>query len=272
MENYIEVIVILTPGFVAKEVANLLGGNTYITKKSAMEQVINYFVYSVFALVLLCGFLFGIEDYLEIYSKNRIIHYLAILICSILSGVLTGAMWQLVIKKVIRKIGAKFTKVDFITETDLLNRAVRNEEDHLVKIETKEGKILIGKMIGASDPQEIKSEIKIDNHPDYARWLYRCKDDFPIKYSLINFTDGYILTEYEDRQQHIFRKERSFFARWMRLFSLRRRRWRRWRRWCRRSSLLPTSLLIPFFEIYKIFGRGRRFIRHLINSFLRSIS
>ena len=60
MEHYIQVIIMLAPGFIAKEVSKWLG---YVQlKHTAMEQVLDYFLYSVFTMaptlwvLYLCGY------------------------------------------------------------------------------------------------------------------------------------------------------------------------------------------------------------------------
>lgn len=46
MEHYIEIIVMLAPGFIAKEVARALGNVK--SRSSSIDQILNYFVYSIF--------------------------------------------------------------------------------------------------------------------------------------------------------------------------------------------------------------------------------
>ena len=46
MEHYIEIIVMLAPGFIAKEVVRALGNVK--SRSSSIDQILNYFVYSIF--------------------------------------------------------------------------------------------------------------------------------------------------------------------------------------------------------------------------------
>ena len=49
MEHYVEIILLLAPGFIAKETARILGD---VRKKySNLDQVLNYFMYSIFSLI-----------------------------------------------------------------------------------------------------------------------------------------------------------------------------------------------------------------------------
>lgn len=49
MEHYIEIIVMLAPGFIAKEVARALGNVK--SRSSSIDQILNYFVYSIFCFL-----------------------------------------------------------------------------------------------------------------------------------------------------------------------------------------------------------------------------
>lgn len=96
MEHYIEIILLLAPGFIAKEVARMLGD---VRKKySNLDQILNYFMYSVFSLIpILILFIFNNWD-LQNPSKEpkQILMYI---VMAIGSGVLVGGLWQLFVKK-----------------------------------------------------------------------------------------------------------------------------------------------------------------------------
>lgn len=49
MEHYIEIIVMLAPEFIAKEVARALGNVK--SRSSSIDQILNYFVYSIFCFL-----------------------------------------------------------------------------------------------------------------------------------------------------------------------------------------------------------------------------
>ena len=169
MEHYIEIIAMLAPGFIAKEVARALGNVK--SRGSSIDQILNYFVYSIsgFFITLLIytiiNKLFGNDDP----------QYFLLVVLSILSGISVGFAWQTLVKKFIKNIIDRYTSENngyiYFQEDSMLNNCMLDGKDHLIQIIKSGNVIATGKFLGATFSSEDTTEIKIDSHPVYAEWL-----------------------------------------------------------------------------------------------------
>ena len=169
MEHYIEIIAMLAPGFIAKEVARALGNVK--SRGSSIDQILNYFVYSIF------GFFITILIYTIINKLfgNDDPQYFLLVVLSILSGISVGFAWQTIVKKFIKNIIDRYTSENngyiYFQEDSMLNNCMLDGKDHLIQIIKSENVIATGKFLGATFSSEDTTEIKIDSHPVYAEWL-----------------------------------------------------------------------------------------------------
>ena len=162
MEHYILVILMLTPGFIAKETARMVGN---IKKRSsALEQGINYFVYSFFTLALI-GSLFLLMEYIQVSVMTQ----LGILILSVpIVGVLVGIIWQLFLKhqfiKMCRWLSIRFTGYEYFQEDSLLNTNMMDGEHHLIEVIKDGERVAAGDFLGASFGTDEVEEMKVNSH------------------------------------------------------------------------------------------------------------
>lgn len=169
MEHYIEIIAMLAPGFIAKEVARALGNVK--SRGSSIDQILNYFVYSIF------GFFITILIYTIINKLfgNDDPQYFLLVVLSILSGISVGFAWQTIVKKFIKNIIDRYTSENngyiYFQEDSMLNNCMLDGKDHLIQIIKSGNVIATGKFLGATFSSEDTTEIKIDSHPVYAEWL-----------------------------------------------------------------------------------------------------
>ncbi len=169
MEHYIEIIAMLAPGFIAKEVARALGNVK--SRGSSIDQILNYFVYSIF------GFFITILIYTIINKLfgNDDPQYFLLVVLSILSGISVGFAWQIIVKKFIKNIIDRYTSKNngyiYFQEDSMLNNCMLDGKDHLIQIIKSGNVIATGKFLGATFSSEDTTEIKIDSHPVYAEWL-----------------------------------------------------------------------------------------------------
>ena len=169
MEHYIEIIAMLAPGFIAKEVARALGNVK--SRGSSIDQILNYFVYSIF------GFFITILIYTIINKLfgNDDPQYFLLVVLSILSGISVGFAWQTIVKKFIKNIIDRYTSENngyiYFQEDSMLNNCMLDGKDHLIQIIKSGHVIATGKFLGATFSSEDTTEIKIDSHPVYAEWL-----------------------------------------------------------------------------------------------------
>lgn len=172
MEHYIEIILLLAPGFIAKEVARMLGD---VRKKySNLDQILNYFMYSVFSLIpILILFIFNNWD-LQNPSKEpkQILMYI---VMAIGSGVLVGGLWQLFVKKIIRNvmdvITMTLTGYIFYQDKTISDSNLMDGNDHFVEVIRDGKRIAVGKFEGMSFGDDNDFIIKVNSHPVYAEWL-----------------------------------------------------------------------------------------------------
>lgn len=169
MEHYIEIIAMLAPGFIAKEVARALGNVK--SRGSSIDQILNYFVYSIFCFFItlliytIINKLFGYDDP----------QYFLLVVLSILSGISVGYAWQTIVKKFFKNIIDRYTSENngyiYFQEDSMLNNCMLDGKDHLIQIIKSGHVIATGKFLGATFSSEDTTEIKIDSHPVYAEWL-----------------------------------------------------------------------------------------------------
>ena len=169
MEHYIEIIAMLAPGFIAKEVARALGNVK--SRGSSIDQILNYFVYSIFCFFITLliytniNKLFGYDDP----------QYFLLVFLSILSGISVGYAWQTIVKKFVKNIIDRYTSENngyiYFQEDSMLNNCMLDGKDHLIQIIKSGNVIATGKFLGATFSSEDTTEIKIDSHPVYAEWL-----------------------------------------------------------------------------------------------------
>lgn len=169
MEHYIEIIAMLAPGFIAKEVARALGNVK--SRGSSIDQILNYFVYSIccFFITLL---IYTIINKLFGYDDPQ---YFLLVVLSILSGISVGYAWQTIVKKFFKNIIDRYTSENngyiYFQEDSMLNNCMLDGKDHLIQIIKSGHVIATGKFLGATFSSEDTTEIKIDSHPVYAEWL-----------------------------------------------------------------------------------------------------
>ena len=199
MDHYIEIILLLVPGFIAKETARILGD---VRKKySNLDQVLNYFMYSIFSLIPILV-LFICNDWdLKNLSKEpkQILLYTGI---AIGSGIIIGILWQLLIKRLIKYIADNITKrlTGYVYNQDrtISDSNLMDGNEHLVEVIRNGKRIAIGKLEGMSFGDDDNFIVKVNSHPVYAEWLDSedWKEYFEHKCIYIDATHNIEIVEY----------------------------------------------------------------------------
>lgn len=196
MEHYILVILILAPGFIAKETARMVGNIK--RKSSALEQGINYFVYSFFTLGIIVN-LCNVMGYMKVPVRAALV----LLTMSIpIVGVLVGTIWQLFLKRkfieMCRWLSIKVTGYEFFQEDSLLNANMMDGQHHLIAVFQDGKRVAAGEFLGASFGTDEVEEIKINSHPVFAEWLddERYASCFQHKCVFLDFTHNIRVIEY----------------------------------------------------------------------------
>lgn len=199
MEHYIQIIIMLAPGFIAKEVCKWLGHVQL--KHNPMEQALSYFLYSVFTMaptlwvLYLCGY--NIE-YLAVDIKSAILYT----IISIFSGCLVGTIWALYGKGIIQRIIDWITLQRFgyvyVQEKTLIDSNLMDGQEHFIEV-IKDGKrIALGKFEGITFKDDENYVLKVNSHPVYEEWLEdtRWGEYFQHKCMYIDTTHNIEVVEY----------------------------------------------------------------------------
>ena len=103
MEHYIEIIAMLAPGFIAKEVARALGNVK--SRGSSIDQILNYFVYSIFCFFITILIYTIIK---KLFGSNDP-QYFLLGFLSILSGISVGYAWQTIVNNFFKNIIDRYT-------------------------------------------------------------------------------------------------------------------------------------------------------------------
>ena len=196
MEHYIEIIVMLAPGFIAKEVARALGNVK--SRGSSIDQILNYFVYSIFCFFITILIYTIIK---KLFGSNDP-QYFLLGFLSILSGISVGYAWQTIVKKFFKNIIDRYTSENngyiYFQEDSMLNNCMLDGKDHLIQIIKSGHVIATGKFLGATFSSEDTTEIKIDSHPVYAEWLSNetYSQDFEYLHSIFDIKNDIEVREY----------------------------------------------------------------------------
>ena len=196
MEHYIEIIAMLAPGFIAKEVARALGNVK--SRGSSIDQILNYFVYSIFCFFITILIYTIIK---KLFGSNDP-QYFLLGFLSILSGISVGYAWQTIVKKFFKNIIDRYTSENngyiYFQEDSMLNNCMLDGKDHLIQIIKSGHVIATGKFLGATFSSEDTTEIKIDSHPVYAEWLSNetYSQDFEYLHSIFDIKNDIEVREY----------------------------------------------------------------------------
>lgn len=172
MENYIQIIIMLAPGFIAKEISRLLGDIQ--TKSNALEEALGYFLYSIFTVIptacMIAVFGYDIRN-LPLGILEIVVYMIAIVI----SGCITGACWALYIKKYIQKLANWITVRKFgymyVQEKTLIDSNLMDGEEHFIEVIRNGNRIALGKFEGITFKDDESYVIKVNSHPVYDEWL-----------------------------------------------------------------------------------------------------
>lgn len=247
MPMYLEIILLIAPGFIAKETSRWFG-NSSTKQEGTFDSVMSYFVYSLFSLLLasILLVLFGMlqmdkltVSFSDVVNTNMDVAKLIGIL--ILSSIMIGFLWQILLKKWVLYIVNKITSLIFHVHVDqggyiFAKDMLKGEHLIIVKKEGKE--IAIGRFSGVSIDINDKSEIVVDTDDSYRQWLCNENEDlkkyFKLKHTYINLTDHIIVEEYTyprnffDKEkfdpQHLFMNNNNNHSRFFR-----RIRWCFWR-------------------------------------------
>lgn len=199
MEHYIEIILLLAPGFIAKETARILGD---VRKKySNLDQILNYFMYSIFSLIpILALFIFNDWDLKNLGKEpKQILLYISI---AIGSGIIIGVLWQLLIKRIIKYIAdiitIKLTGYVYYQDKTISDSNLIDGNEHFVEVIRNGKRIAIGQFEGMSFGDDDNFIVKVNSHPVYAEWLDSedWKEYFEHKCIYIDATHNIEIVEY----------------------------------------------------------------------------
>lgn len=199
MEHYIEIILLLAPGFIAKETARILGD---VRKKySNLDQILNYFMYSIFSLIpILALFIFNDWDLKNLGKEpKQILLYTSI---AIGSGIIIGVLWQLLIKRIIKYIAdiitIKLTGYVYYQDKSISDSNLMDGNEHFVEVIRNGKRIAIGQFEGMSFGDDDNFIMKVNSNPVYAEWLDSedWKEYFEHKCIYIDATHNIEIVEY----------------------------------------------------------------------------
>lgn len=263
MENYLWLVILIAPGFIAKQTSRWLG-NFSAHRPSEFDSIMSYFVYSIFSIMFSFKTLmyFGYLPQGELTTKFEqafatnleLVEKMAIII---IVSVFVGFFWQVFIKGFLTWVIDKITEGLWNSTVDTgetyLSSYLSNGRDHLLRIKKDGREIAVGRYYGVSADFQDKAEIVVDGHQKYRDWL-KYADKHPnsnvgkqcyLDKIFLNFADDFIVECYTC-PKHLCQKDKRFWVRLKRnyryykikgkkLFTRfrrwgRRGRWRFWRR------------------------------------------
>lgn len=199
MEHYIQIIMMLAPGFIAKEISRLLG---YIqTQSNTLEQALGYFLYSIFT-VIPTACMIAVFGY-DIWNLPLgILDILVYMMDIVISGCITGACWALYIKQYIQKLANWITVRRFgymyVQEKTLIDSNLMDGQDHFIEVIRDGNRIALGRFEGITFKDDENYILKVNSHPVYDEWLEntRWEEYFQHKCMYIDATHNIEIVEY----------------------------------------------------------------------------
>ena len=199
VEHYIQIIMMLAPGFIAKEISRLLG---YIqTQSNTLEQTLGYFLYSIFTVIPTACMIavFGYDIWnLPLGILDIVVYMMTIVI----SGCITGACWALYIKQYIQKLANWITVRRFgyiyVQEKTLIDSNLMDGNEHFIEVIRDGKRIALGKFEGITLKDDESYVIKVNSHPVYDEWLeeQQWEQYFQHKCMYIDATHNIEIVEY----------------------------------------------------------------------------
>lgn len=199
VEHYIQIIIMLAPGFIAKEISRLLG---YIqTQSNTLEQALGYFLYSIFTVIptacMIAVFGYDIRN-LPLGILDIVVYMMTIVI----SGCIIGACWALYFKQYIQKLANWITVRRFgymyVQEKTLIDSNLMDGNEHFIEVIRNGNRIALGKFEGITFKDDESYVIKVNSHPVYDAWLEntRWEEHFQHKCMYIDATHNIEIVEY----------------------------------------------------------------------------
>lgn len=241
METYLTAVLLIAPGFIAKQTAKWLGD--YSPKSNGqLEFLMSYFVYSLFSycFIIVFMFVFGMVSVFSLSLNFRdIVHtnldVLCLLLLAVTTSAFVGIAWQGFMKRWIRKTANKLNTeewgIKINTQDTLLNEAMFDGKEHFVRVIKDSKELAVGRFRGASFCGDEKTELVVDTYPEYTKWLeYGLEEGcFKLKTTYLNFAENIVVEEYECPAKVFYHipKVRGI-AKSIKLRLLRRVLWRRW--------------------------------------------
>jgi hypothetical protein len=208
MENYLTLVFLLAPGFIAVQSAEWLGRTR--PPESGLSGVMGYFTYSLFALFFSFSALLALgyvptgeltTNYIGLVKTNA--DALKIAAVVIAASFFTGALWQAILKP-------KATAwLNIMNEKLLTGLHFRSDgvlydsigKGSLLSVK-KDGWEISGLFLGMSHTNDKKREIALQTHPNFQGWIdyARANPDNPEgirkQNTFIDFTDDFVVEEY----------------------------------------------------------------------------
>lgn len=201
---YLEVMLIIAPGFIAKTTSKLLG-NFEGEKQDQTDSLMGYFAYSLFSLfvttiiLILSGIIPDDKLTLDIIpSLGNNWNVVKVIAISVVSSFIVGASWQLFIKSIVlnitNKIYGKIKNGNSVYNGSFIVKELNDGQDHLLRV-LKDGKeIAVGRFLGISSDYKDQAEIAVESnltyklhieHPDLENIFFRRRTYVIIKENIV---------------------------------------------------------------------------------------
>lgn len=208
MPNYIEIILLVAPGFIAQRTSRWLG-NFSNENPSQFDSVMSYFSYSLFAGVFSAAILMMLnilpndvltKNYEDIITSN--IQLLKICTIVIICSFLTGLFWQIIFKVVIKDVlNFIYSKTHNGNKVydggSLMVSELSDGKDHLLLIKRDDQEIACGRFLGISADASDRPEIALESYQVYKDWIEFEPDVFVRKKTYVIIQDKFIVEEYD---------------------------------------------------------------------------
>lgn len=227
MDKSIAVILLLTPGFIAKTIDKAFGSSS--AKESYFDTLMEYFIYSAISIIFglfachFWGYINLFQSFDEMFWSFRPEYILKFFILADFFALIIGLTWNLLFRQLLLKtINNINNRIEGRTNVywngSLYNVKFNDGHAHFVVVKKAGEIIAMGFADGSSDSSEERTELWITQRKEYWTWWEYAQNSTGNEENIDPNNDGRCLKEtigvYIDATNDIIIEEHEFPSSW----------------------------------------------------------
>lgn len=186
MEEYLSLIILAAPGFIAERISTALGVTS--AKRGEFDSLARYLSYSFFTVIVavtisaLTGAVDLSDTWQDFTNKfSSVAFTVELLAITLFSAVIVGLTWALfgnvLFMRAMNFINVRSGRNRRNLDGNLLNRLFDDGREHFIIVRKDDRTIAVGFIYSASDPADGNTELVITEYPEYRAELQRAENE-----------------------------------------------------------------------------------------------